>query len=132
MSNMPNFPGLPNKNSGESDSRAASNSPSAKGVDDSKSSAPEVELEVPKHQESDKPKLINAGEMASSVKAPSAAKKGILVVAIEKGFYNQQRKAIGDKFNIKSEEEFGSWFKCVDKEDEKRRVEHLKAKKAKK
>ncbi len=65
-----------------------------------------------------------------AVKAP-LLRRGIEVVAVDKGFYNQDRKVTGDKFFIVSEEEFGDWFRCTDPVLEAKRVEFIKNKKMK-
>lgn len=59
------------------------------------------------------------------------AARGIQVVATEKGFYNQLRLAEGNEFTIRSEEDFGSWFKCIDPVFEKKRIAAMNNKKVK-
>jgi len=90
------------------------------------------ELQAPIHEEILKPVIKNADNEDSSKVVISVPKKGIEVVAMAKGFYNQNRYVEGDKFSIRSEQEFGEWMKCVDPAMEKRRIEFYKNKKAKK
>lgn len=126
--NMFTMPSMqPKSSSGES---SDSLSPSFAEGSEVKASGPEVKLETPAHV--GKPEIINPALENNSQVAALAPKKRIEVVALGKGFYNQRRLKEGDKFHINSESEFGSWFKCVDKEFEKKRVEFLKNKKAKK
>jgi hypothetical protein len=128
---MPQMPGMPS--SGASVQSDSSLSPFAKdsGVNTSESDV--MGLDTPSHEEEKKPETISSQmNDVSQVKAPSVPKKGIEVVAIRKGFYNQTRYKEGDKFFIKSEESFGDWFSCVDPYFEKKRIEFYKSKKAKK
>ncbi len=47
-------------------------------------------------------------------KAAAAVKTGLKVVATEKGFYNNRRLNIGDKFTIRSEQDFSeNWMKYI-------------------
>lgn len=131
MNNMPQMPGMPklDLSSGGSDSHAEPLSPSFADGEGEKSPSPDVGLDVPSHED-EKPKLIRAEEdVSTQVKAPSPSKGRIEVVATRKGFYNQERKAEGSKFFIKSEEEFGEWFKCVEKHYEEKRRKFLEFKK---
>lgn len=75
-----------------------------------------------------KPGYEQAAASKSHVKArlPSGT---IEVVAMRKGFYNQQRYEEGDKFLIRSEDDLGEWMKCVDASKEKHRVELFRKKK---
>lgn len=119
---MPKMPNMPSVNNGSS-------SPLVDGLDSSDPSS----LDAPLHE--DKP-IIETGDRSDSNKSilsvPSAPKKGIEVVALRDGFYNQMRKAQGSKFTIRDESEFGEWFRCVEPSFEKKRVNFYKEKKAKK
>lgn len=93
------------------------------------SSSPFTEDSVAKTTESDvtfegKPQTTTAPEKANEIKLQTP-KKGIEVVATRKGFYNQNRLRDGDKFYIKSPEDFGDWFRCTDPLFEKERVKFL-------
>lgn len=80
-----------------------------------------------------KPQIANSEEKSNTtVNLPVVPKSGIEVVATRKGFYNQTRIKEGVEFKIKSEEDFGDWFKCKDPVFEKRRANFIKEKKAKK
>ncbi len=83
-------------------------------------------LEAPVH----KPTLISAENKSVSTVKASAPKKGLEVVALRKGFYNQHRLREGDSFTIKSFEDLGDWMKCVDPDLQKKHLENLKYKKA--
>lgn len=88
-------------------------------------------LDAPLHD--DKPLMQSYEDgNASIMKAPSTPKKGIEVVALRKGFYNQFRINEGEKFLIRSEKDFGDWFRCTEPSFEKKRIEFINAKKAKK
>ena len=117
---MPQMPGMPSSVSDESDSKLDS-SP--------------IKLSVPLHDEEVfKKPLLNTPDSnnSSTIAVPLISKQGIEVVAIRKGFYNRNRYKEGDKFFIRSEEQFGEWMKCVDPILEKKRIELYKSKKAKK
>ena len=91
------------------------------------------ELETPEHTEEFKAPEIDKGEFRNDSEKliPTiSAKKAIECIADRKGFYNQERLEEGDKFKIKSEEEFGEWFHCVDPDLERKRKLFLKEKKA--
>ena len=90
------------------------------------------ELDAPVHND-EKPEFITPETTnKSEIKLPQApTKKVIEVVATRKGFYNQNRIKEGEKFNLRSEAEFGEWFKCINPVLEKKRQEFLKNKKAK-
>lgn len=93
-------------------------------------------LDAPSHEDAFQGPVIDTPENnlnnKSEVSIPLVPKKGIEVVALRKGFYNQMRWNEGDKFLIRSEKEFGEWFKCTDSYYEKKRLEFYKEKKAKK
>lgn len=128
MSNMPVMPSLNKSSSGDEINSSLSSSPL---TDDSASAESDVSLNVPLHEE--KPAMVNIDkDISTQLNVPSAPKKGIEVVAQMKGFYNQKRYNQGDSFLIKSEEQFGSWMKCVDPAFEKKRIEIIKLRKAKK
>ncbi len=78
------------------------------------------------------PQLFEPGKNVHNLTKVEGPKRGIEVVANDKGFYNQIRRKVGDKFIIRSEQDFGDWFRCVDPNLEKKRVEFIKAKKARK
>lgn len=133
---MPQMPSLPQQNQSSSAEVKASEVPFTEGSVE-KSAGPEVELNTPFHQESSPvadefqvPQAnVNVQEPSNEMKMPQpVAKRGIPVVATRKGFYNQNRYKEGDKFSIRSEEEFGEWFKCVDPAMEAKRVKFLKDK----
>jgi hypothetical protein len=118
---MPQMPGMPEiKNNDES------------GKLDSSFASPEIEEKSPEADVFKKPEL-NIADFNNKTKVDVLpSKKGIEVVALRKGFYNQNRYNEGSKFSIKSENDFGEWFYCVDKYFENKRQEFLKAKKANK
>lgn len=121
MNNMPQMPGIPLK------SDASQASPFA---EDSEQSESDVSLDAPLHV---KPIISNPdNDSSSQVPVRSVPRKGIEVVSTRKGFYNQSRIKEGTVFFIKSEDQFGDWFKCVDKFYEEKRLKFLKDKKAKK
>lgn len=113
---MPSMPGMPEvKKESIEDS----------GVKSSES------LDVPSHED-DKPKLMDPAADSTKVATVIAPKKGIEVVATRKAFYNQNRIVEDQRLFLKSEEDLGEWHYCVDSFWEKKRVEYLKQKKAKK
>lgn len=116
--NLPSMPGFRKQNSGESKD-------SLPFTEDSANAESEVEI-------SSKPQIINPQDSNDSQVDVKASKKGIEVVATRKGFYNGSRLKEGDSFIVKSEEDLGEWMKCVDRSIEKKRVEILNSKKAKK
>lgn len=69
--------------------------------------------------------------VAAAPAAPVEVKKAkpIEVVADRPGFYNQVRLREGDHFEIRSEDDWGEWFHCVEPGMEKKRVAFLKEKK---
>jgi hypothetical protein len=72
-------------------------------------------------------------KLSNTTKIQSTPRRGIKVVAVEKGFYNQSRiePGLGEKseFTIRSEEDFGEWFRCIDPVLEAKREEAMKLKK---
>lgn len=124
---MPSMPAMPSLASSSDDSSFT------EGV---ANAAPEVDLDVPSHNDEDfafkKPELIGADSNDhSQVRARIVPKQGIEVEATRKGFYNQMRHKEGDRFFVKNREELGEWMKCVDSLEEKARVEFFKNKKVK-
>lgn len=77
------------------------------------------------------PKITDPSK-AHNTKKVSEVKGDIEVEALTKGFYNQDRKAVGDTFKISSLDEYGTWMKCIDPKIEKQAQKHLEAKYAKK
>ena len=71
------------------------------------------DLKTPDHsveekQDDVKPKVnVGAAQPSNSLNAKKASAKGIEVVALRPGFYNQERKREGDKFFIKNQELLG-------------------------
>ena len=123
---------MPKLNNSSSDAKEinslASSSPLA---EDSAPAGSNVSLSVPFHEE--KPKLENSeSKNSSNVVAPLVPNKGIEVVAMSAGFYNQKRIGEGESFVIKSFDQIGAWMKCKNPELEKKRVEFYELKKAKK
>lgn len=86
-------------------------------------------LDEPSHDEIEKPKFTSSEQTISNklenVKTP---RTGIEVVALRKGFYNQNRIRVGDKFKVGKMTQLGEWMRCTDPEIEKQRVEILKKK----
>lgn len=70
------------------------------------------------------------GEEKAAAPAPAPKNAKIEVVAIEKGFFKQQRKDKGDKFFVDKFEQLGSWMKCVDPGMQKKHAEAMKARKS--
>lgn len=60
---------------------------------------------------------------------PEAQPSSMEVVAMRDGFMFNTRIKEGDKFSIKSEEQFGSWFRCLDPKMEEKRIKYLEDKK---
>jgi hypothetical protein len=80
-----------------------------------------------------KPQISSAdGNSKTHKKVAPSPRKGIEVVAMRKGFYNQQRYEPGDQFFIRERSELGEWMKCVDAGEEKYRVDFFKKKKSRK
>lgn len=118
---MPQMPNLPSLNTDSSESEVgASSSPFTDGSAEVKAAEPEVNAE----ELSAKPEIVKPSESSNHVKL-QVPKRGIEVVALRKGFYNQNRLKEGDVFHIKSTEDFGDWFKCTDPLFEKERVKIL-------
>jgi len=63
-------------------------------------------------------------QRVAPVKSPSM----IQVVALEKGFYNQQRINPGEKFLVKDMKGLGKWMRCVNPEIQKVHEEAMKIK----
>lgn len=124
MPQMPTMPSKPQSDASSSEFTDSEVSPSS-----AEGSAPSgVEL-----SEDDTPEIINPVNKSANVsEVRSTPKRGIRVVATEKGFYNNLRREPGDEFIIKSEEDFGEWFYCVDPVTEAKRVDYVKNKKVKK
>ncbi len=80
----------------------------------------------PAHEE--KVKIESPEDDNDSIVPVQLNKQGIEVIADRKGFFGQQRISKGEKFNIKSEEQFGEWMICTDPEMEKRESNTLKKK----
>lgn len=126
---MPQMP-TPKLNSGAESHE--NSSPFAGASADEKSAESTLDLDVPLH-EPVKPEIINpAANLSSQAVPPLAPSKGIEVVATRNGFYNQMRYRTGDKFFIRSEQEFGEWMKCVEPYLERKRLEFYRNKKARK
>ena len=87
-------------------------------------------LMPPAHEE--KVQISTPEDDNDSIVPVQLNKQGIEVIADRKGFFGQQRISKGEKFNIKSEEQFGEWMICTDPEMEKKRKQYFKEKKAKK
>jgi hypothetical protein len=82
---------------------------------------------------SDKPKYVDVNtNNSSNVTVSKFPKNGIEVVALRKGFYNQNRIEEGQVFLIKDKEQFGTWMKCTDPDMERERIKFFNNKKAKK
>lgn len=79
-----------------------------------------------------KPQAEKPAAQEQAVKEEVSAPKpsGIQVVALRKGFYNQDRKSAGDKFLIPSLKEWGTWMKCVDPKAQEQAEKLLKEKRA--
>jgi len=92
-----------------------------------------VDLTVPNHEVNDKPSIISPEENNDSVVSVSKShSNGIEVVALRKGFYNQNRIREGEKFTVKNFEDLGEWMKCLDPDIEKEKNKFFKEKKANK
>lgn len=59
------------------------------------------------------------------------SRKHIEVIATGVGFYDNHRKAEGDRFTVPSIEMTGSWMKCIDPKLDRQRIERLEAKRKK-
>jgi hypothetical protein len=57
-------------------------------------------------------------------------KKGIEVIALRPGFFQQQRKVEGDKFTVVDMSKVGTWMKCVDPVLEKQHQSKMKEQKS--
>lgn len=84
-------------------------------------------LEVPDH----KPEINTSGSN-SNIEAIVISKNEIKVVALRKGFYNQHRLKDGEEFTVKKFDELGEWMKCLDPDLQKKHLENIKVKKARK
>lgn len=126
---MPQMPNLPSLNNESSESEVgASSSPFTEDSAELKtaeSNVTEEEVVITK------PVVVTPSEPSNHVKL-QVPKKGIEVVATRKGFYNQNRLRDGDSFHIKSTQDFGDWFRCVDPMFEKERVKFLQEARKKK
>lgn len=124
MPQMPTMPAKP-QNQDASSSEFTDSEVSPSSAEGSTPSGVELSEDVPE--------IVNLTNKSANVsEVRSTPKKGIRVVATEKGFYNQLRREPGQEFNIKSEEDFGEWFYCIDPVAEAKRVEYVKSKKVKK
>jgi hypothetical protein len=86
------------------------------------------ELSVEDHAES---KAMPSLPNADLKPIPKAAPMNIEVVANKPGFYKSRRKKVGDKFVVTRFSELGSWMTCVDPLIQKKHVEVLNERKAK-
>lgn len=92
--------------------------------------SPQVaEVTLPGEEIIEAPKYVEPEKTDSIVNIPKFPKNGIQVVATRNGFYNSTRIFTGDKFKLKSEKDYATWFECVDPDLEKDRKEHLREKK---
>lgn len=124
---MPNMPSLVKSDNADSTSSLISPGSEVPSQD----GAPGFDLDIPAHD--DKPIIESLEQKSvSNMVAPKIPKNGFEVVALRKGFYNQRRLEEGDKFLVKSFEELGEWMKCTDPDLQKKHLENLKNKKAKK
>lgn len=119
---MPTMPILNYSDDGDSESSSLSPVPAFPKGD--------AGLEVPEHFK--KPSFDTVESKNNSQVTVKLSKNGIEVVALRKGFYNQHRIRENDLFLVKSFEELGEWMKCVDPDLQKKHLENLKNKKAKK
>ena len=126
---MPGMPGMDtNASTPSMDSGATLTPPSHEG-----DSNKEAENETQAPVELQRPEINRPeSEISNNVEAPMIPKEGIKVVALRKGFYNQNRIREGDKFIVKSFKQLGEWMRCEDKDLEEKRKEMLKNKKARK
>jgi hypothetical protein len=119
---LPSMPGMNQNLSDDVDTASSSISPTPEVSKDASG------LEVPEH----KVQFENVDDKNESIiVAPKISKSGIEVVALRKGFYNQERIKEGQVFLVKKMEDLGEWMKCLDVDTERKRLEILKSKKAK-
>lgn len=71
----------------------------------------------------------SGAEQAEQPQAAPKVSRGIDVVALRSGFYEQRRIIEGEKFTVKKAEQLGSWMRCIDPVMQKKHQENLKAKK---
>lgn len=114
---MPSMPSLKTQGTSSSESSGSDLSPSF--AEDSVSSDAGSAKE--------NPAIIDPSKSGNLAEVRTV-RRGIEVVALEKGFYNQNRIAEGNRFTIKSEEDFGTWFRCIDPVMEGKRLEAIKNK----
>lgn len=76
------------------------------------------------------PAISNKPAESDSVKIiKSKSPKGIEVVALQNGYFQNCRKVEGDRFFISDMSKLGKWMKCVDPKIEAQHQENQKAKK---
>lgn len=121
---MKNFsmPSMPSIKSGSTDSSSESDLSPSFAEDSVEQSAGSAEVDT------ERPILIDTSKSGNQAEVRPRS-RGIKVVAVEKGFYNQMRLNDGDEFTIRSEEDFGSWFRCIDMVLEEKRKAAMKNKK---
>lgn len=88
-----------------------------------------VSLEAPAHEELAVPKMATVESTISNSLIIDIPKGGIKVVATRKGFYNQNRIVIGQKFTVPSFDQVGTWMVCEDKLHEAKRLKLIEDKK---
>lgn len=86
-------------------------------------------LEAPSHVV---PEIEKNDIVHSNISAPKVPSKGLEVKAKQKGFYNQHRFRENDIFFIKNWDELGEWMILTDPDLEKKHLQEIKEKKAKK
>jgi len=123
---IPSMPGINQVSSDDVNTALSSISPTPEVSKDAPGLA--EELVVPEH----KVMFNNVDDKNESIIAtPKISKEGIKVVALRKGFYNQERIKENQEFLVKNFSDLGEWMKCVDPDLERKRMLEMKSKKAK-
>ena len=103
------------------------------GVDEPNPHAPEMHVPSDNPNDFIPPSLMGVSdEDEYATKLPEGPIEGIPVVCTRKAFYNQMRYKEHDQLVLNSEDDLGEWHTCLDPKMEKKRVQKIKDKKARK
>lgn len=128
MNQMPTMPLMNDKNKDDVSSDMSVSSLSGEVSNDASLGE---ELKAPNHE--DKPvEYVDASKSSSEVETPIVSRNGIAVKATRLGFFANRRYKKGDTFNVMTFQQLGDWMTCEDPIIERKRLEFIKSKKAKK
>lgn len=121
---MPGMPGMPGMNTEVKTEENVQAEPTLNVPSQETEDAPEeTETEI------GKPLMKGDENTISNAKEVIIPKGGIEVVALRKGFYNNNRIIPGQRFRVSAMDKLGLWMECVDPTLEKERKKMLAGKK---